>query len=252
MSVALKNSALIMMTRLPRPGRVKTRLAATVGDETAAEFYRLCAERLFRESRRLPQVVRRYIFYADAEDAERVRAWAGDGFRYEAQPAGNLGRRLASAFHTVFEQGARRAVVVGTDVPDLSAGVVERALALLERYPLVIGPDHGGGYYLLGMRMLYDDLFLRDLSWGTNEVFSQTLRIMRDLELVPAFLPVLIDVDTAGDLRRWVEGNAKVATRGSVTVPARGGKSATDRERAERDALLRCGRRALQGMGRRR
>lgn len=243
MSVSLKDSALIMMTRLPRPGRVKTRLAATVGDETAAEFYRLCAEGLFRESQRLPQVVRRYIFYADAEDAARVRAWAGDGFRYEAQPAGNLGRRLASAFYTVFEQGARRAVVVGTDVPDLSAGVIERALALLERYPLVIGPDHGGGYYLLGMRMLYDDLFLRDLSWGTNEVFSQTLRIMRELELVPAFLPVLIDVDTAGDLRRWVEGKASVAIRGNA--------SAASRESAERDALLRCGRRALQELGRR-
>lgn len=225
------DSALIMMTRLPRPGRVKTRLAARVGDEAAAEFYRLCAERLFRESERLPRGVRRYVFYADVEDARRVRAWAGRSFRYEPQPAGNLGRRLATAFRTVFAQGARTAVVVGTDVPDLSAGVVEEALALLERYPLVIGPDHGGGYYLLGMKMLYADLFLRDLAWGTNRVLGHTLRIMRDLDLVPAFLPALVDVDTVGDLRRWVE-------------------EGTRRQKGtERDALLRHARRALRQLG---
>ena len=218
-----ESSALIMMTRLPRPGRVKTRLAATLGDEEAAEFYRLCAERLFRESERLPQRVRRYVFFADAQDEERVRAWAGSSFRYEPQPGGNLGQRLAAAFRTAFEQGASKAVVVGTDVPDLSSGVIEGALGLLERYPLVIGPDHGGGYYLLGMRMLYADLFLRNVAWGTNRVLGRTLNIMRSLDLVPAFLPVLIDVDTGGDLRRWVE----------------------ERESVERDALLRYARRAL-------
>ena len=225
-----KHSALIMMTRLPRPGRVKTRLAATVGDDEAAEFYRLCAEHLFRESERLPRPVWRYVFYADAEDADEVRAWAGGAFRYEPQPAGNLGRRLAAAFRTVFAQGARAAVVVGTDVPDLSAGIVAEALALLARYPAVIGPDHEGGYYLLGMKMLYADLFLRDLAWGTNRVFGHTLRIMRDLDLVPAFLPVLVDVDNVGDLQRWLE--------------SRGGEKYG--EDGERDALLRWGRRALR------
>ena len=210
-----------------------------MGDETAAEFYRLCAERLFRESERLPQDVRRYIFYADEGDAELVQAWAGGAFHYEPQPAGNLGRRLAAAFRTVFEQGVQTAVVVGTDVPDLSAGVVKRALGLLERYPVVIGPDHEGGYYLLGMKMLYADLFLRDMAWGTNRVFGHTLRIMRDLDLVPAFLPVLVDVDTVGDLRRWIEGTLGIAE---------GESSGEGGRRAERDALLRCGRRALRAL----
>ena len=222
-----EGSALIMMTRLPRPGRVKTRLAATLGEEVAAEFYRLCAERVFRESERLPRWVRRYVFFADEQDEESVRAWAGSAFRYEPQAAGNLGRRLAAAFGTVFEQGARRAVVVGTDVPDLSARGIEAALRLLDRYPLVIGPDHGGGYYLLGMRMLYADLFLRDVAWGTNRVLGRTLTIMRSLDLVPAFMPELVDVDTGGDLQRWLEG----------------------RESAERDALLDYARRALELSG---
>lgn len=197
--------ALIMLARYPRPGRVKSRLADTLGDEIAAEFSRLSAERLFAESGRLPPNVRRYLFYADAADAGRMREWVGEELRLQAQVAGTFGQRMAAAFHTAFAEGARKAVIVGSDIPDLSAPLVEEAFRLLDHYPLVIGPDHGGGYYLLGMKMLYQDLFLRDLAWGTARVLERTLRIIQGLELVPAFLPPLIDVDNEGDLRRWLE-----------------------------------------------
>jgi rSAM/selenodomain-associated transferase 1 len=183
-------AALVVLARLPRPGRVKSRLAATLGEEAAMEVYRLCAEQLFGASERLPRQVARYLFYADPEDRAQVQQWAGRGFYY--------------ALRTVFAEGARKAVIVGSDVPDLSAAVIEEAFALLDRYPLVIGPDEGGGYYLLGMKMLYADLFERRVAWGTERVLAQTLRIMQLLELTPAFLPRLIDVDTAGDLRRWL------------------------------------------------
>lgn len=197
--------ALIVLTRYPRPGRVKTRLAATLGDEIAAEFSRLSAERLLAESVRLPENVRRYLFFDDPADAARVRGWVGEELRLQPQVAGTFGERLAATFHTVFAEGARKAVIVGSDIPDLTAALVEEAFRLLDHYPLVIGPDHGGGYYLLGMKMLYQDLFFRDLSWGTGRVLGQTLRIMQELDLVPTFLPPLIDVDNEGDLRRWLE-----------------------------------------------
>ena len=198
------HNALIMLTRYPRPGRVKSRLASTVGDEIAAEFARLCAERLFAESERLPGSVRRYLFFADPADAAAVRRWVGEGLRLEPQIAGNFGRKMSAALHTAFAEGAHKAIIVGSDIPDLSASLLREAFALLDRYPLVIGPDRGGGYYLLGMKALYADLFLRNLAWGTGRVLGQTLRIMQGLDLVPAFLPSLIDVDTEGDLRRWL------------------------------------------------
>ena len=200
-----RRDALIVMARLPRRGQVKSRLAATIGEEGATEVYRLAAERLFEDSGSLPRRVRRYLFYAGAPDERPLRAWAGDAFHFERQRGPDLGHRLAHAFETVFAQGARKAVVVGSDVPDLSADIIEQAFGLLDHYPLVIGPDHGGGYYLLGMKMLYGDLFLRRLTWGTERVYGQTLRIMQALDLVPAVLPQLIDVDLEGDLRRWLE-----------------------------------------------
>lgn len=199
-----QHNALIMLARYPRPGRVKSRLASTVGEETAADVARLCAERLFVESNRLPPSVRRYLFFADPADAQAMRRWAGDDFRLKPQITGNFGGRMAAAFRTAFGEGAHKAVIVGSDIPDLSESLLQDAFHLLDHYPLVIGPDLGGGYYLLGMKMLYADLFLRDVTWGTNRVLAQTLRIMEVLELVPAFLPALIDIDTEGDARRWL------------------------------------------------
>lgn len=204
-----QHNALIMLARYPRPGRVKSRLASTVGEETAADVARLCAEQLFAESVHLPPSVRRYLFFGDPADARKMRRWAGDDFRLQPQVSGDFGGRMADAFHTAFHEGAHKAVIVGSDIPDLSASLLQQAFTLLDHYPLVIGPDRGGGYYLLGMKMLYIDLFLRDVTWGTNRVLAQTLRIMEALELVPAFLPALIDIDTEGDARRWLRSRER-------------------------------------------
>lgn len=199
-------SAIIVLTRLPRAGRVKSRLALTLGDEAAAESYRLTAERLFAECSRLPASVARYLFYADAGDEAAIRAWVGGGFRFVPQHGAHFGRRMRNAFEVVFGEGARKAVIVGSDVPDLTAEIIAEALRLLERYPAVIGPDDGGGYYLLGLKMIYPDLFAGRLPWGTHEVYARTLRLMNGLGLVPAFLPRLIDLDVEGDLWRWLAG----------------------------------------------
>jgi uncharacterized protein len=199
------DAAVIILARLPRRGRVKSRLAATVGDDGAAESYRLMAEHLFEECRRLPPAVARYLFYAGRGDAEAVSAWTGGSFRYVPQSPAGFGRRMMAAFETVFREGARKAVIVGSDIPDLTATIISEALHLLDRYPVVIGPDHGGGYYLLGLKMIYPDLFLRPLPWGTQLICWRTLQIMQELGITPAFLPRLIDVDVEGDLWRWWE-----------------------------------------------
>lgn len=204
--VARPESALIVLARAPRRGQVKSRLAATLGDEAAAEAYRLIAGQLFAECERLDPAIARFLFYAGPGDAALMRAWAGGSFRYVPQRRGGFGQRMMAAFEVVFEEGARKAVIVGSDVPDLSATIITGALRLLDHYPVVIGPDHGGGYYLLGLRMVYPDLFLRNLPWGTHFVYRHTLQIMQGLGITPAFLPRLLDVDVEGDLWHWLEG----------------------------------------------
>lgn len=200
--------ALIIMARHPRVRAVRSRLAQTLGEEVAAEFHRLSAERLFLELERLLLPVQRYLFYAGIEEEAELRGWTGERFLYEAQRGRDRGERLQHALETTFARHSGKAVIVGTDTPDLTAGLIDEALHLLDSYDVVIGPDHSGGYYLLGLKALHKELF-DDIPWGTSRVYGHTLRMIKTLELSLAFLPVLIDVNTEDDLRRWMDADRR-------------------------------------------
>lgn len=202
------DAALIILARHPRAGAARSRLAHTLGEDVAAEFHRLSAERLFLELERLPVPVQRYLFYTGNDDEAALRRWTGGGFQFELQRPSSRGERLRQAFATIFARRYRKVVVVGTDIPDLTSGLIDEALHLLETYDAVIGPDHNGGYYLLGLRALHHELF-HDVPWGTSRVYGHTLRMIKALDLSLAFLPVLVDVNTEDDLRRWMEGDRR-------------------------------------------
>jgi rSAM/selenodomain-associated transferase 1/rSAM/selenodomain-associated transferase 2 len=194
--------SLIIFARFPLPGKVKTRLARDIGDERAAEFYRSSAEHVFQESARLSERVQRYLFYADAHDSKEIQNWAGTQFNFVAQVGSNIGERLEHAFGTVFEHGSQKAIVLATDVPGISADIIDEAFRALDSCDTVLGPCPDGGYYLLGMKRLHKELFT-DIPWSTNEVLNKTLNVMRKLGLTVSLLPALADIDTEEDLQRW-------------------------------------------------
>ncbi len=200
-------TSLLLFGRLPRPGRVKTRLADQVGDEQAAIFYRLCAEHLIQQCQALPDGWERFFCYADAEDGAEVQRWVGPQFCTLAQVGEDLGQRLAHALAFVFRRGAEKAVVMATDVPDLSAQIMVEAMHCLDQHDVVLGPCSDGGYYLLGAKRLHRELFA-GIPWSTDQVLDATLSIIRNLGLSVAILPVLGDIDTAEDLREWQSGAA--------------------------------------------
>ena len=202
------DAALIILARHPRRGAAGSRLARTLGMDVATEFHRLSAERLFLELERLPFPVQRYLFYSGDDDKAALRNWTGDRFEYELQQGGDRGERLHHALMTIFAKRMHKAVIVGTEIPDLTAGLIDEALHLLDSYDVVIGPDHSGGYYLLGMKALHEELF-DNVPWGTSRVYGHTLRMIKALDLSLAFLPVLVDVDSEDDLRRWMEGDRR-------------------------------------------
>jgi rSAM/selenodomain-associated transferase 1 len=193
----------LVFVRAPEAGRVKTRLAATLGAEGALRVYRRLAEHTLREARAVGGEVRVHFTPADAGD--EVRAWLGDGPRYLPQSAGDLGARMEAAFRTAFEDGAERVVIIGSDLPELSAALLRRAFGALETHPAVIGPARDGGYYLLGMRTMIGGLF-DAIPWSTDQVLARTLDRLRAAGIEPAFLDTLSDVDEMDDLPAgWAE-----------------------------------------------
>ena len=197
-----RSSALLVFVRTPRPGKVKTRLARSLGADKAAEFYRLCSDAVLQEVGQLSGKVEKYVSFAEPIDKYEMEQLYGLGFKVVVQEGETLGQRLCNAFSMVLENGARKVVIVASDVPDLSARIMEKAIGGLDDSDVVIGPCYDGGYYLIGMKELHDELF-HNIAWGTERVCQQTLDAAEENGLSVQQLPILIDIDTEADLRQW-------------------------------------------------
>lgn len=191
---------LLVFVKAPRPGRVKTRLARDVGAETAARIYRRMGRAVVDAVSDGPWKVRIYYTPTDAE--EEVRDWLFEGgaepLEMADQSPGDLGERMRRALEEGLGE-AERVCVIGTDAPDLDAGLVDVAFRSLEGHDVVLGPALDGGYYLLGLRAPQPELF-REIPWSTDQVLNRTLERAAGLGLTCALLPSLSDVDTLEDL----------------------------------------------------
>jgi len=199
---------LLVFTRYPGPGNVKTRLIPALGRQGAADLHRQMTEHLLGEARKLQgihPVSIRICF--DGSDEQRMQTWLGPEWDYALQGSGDLGRRMAAAFGSGFREGSERAVLVGTDVPDLTAPILYQAFRELESRDLVLGPAEDGGYYLIGLnRSVLERAPTRlfsGVSWGTSTVLDQTLRIADGMGLSRSFTDRLVDVDRPEDLGSW-------------------------------------------------
>lgn len=195
---------LLIFARPPEFGRVKTRLAASIGPVAALAVY----EELLALTRAAADGVaaRKTLWLAPAAPAAPAALWPGAGYAQRVQPAGDLGARMAAAFTAAFAGGAPAAILIGTDCPGLRAAHLEAAFAQLATHDVVLGPAADGGYYLLGMKTFIPDFFV-DKPWSTAAVRAATLADARRLGLRVAQLPTLRDVDTADDLRAWRAGS---------------------------------------------
>ncbi|MDO7875900.1 TIGR04282 family arsenosugar biosynthesis glycosyltransferase [Hymenobacter sp. ASUV-10] len=191
---------LIIFARQPVLGRVKTRLAADIGDTAALAVYRelLTITATAVGAAGIPATV----WLADAPDLPTAELPEWPGLPWLLQPAGDLGHRMAAAFATAFVAGASAVAIIGTDCPGLRAAHLEQAFELLQHHDIVLGPATDGGYYLLAMKELHMLLFANK-EWSTATVRAATLADAARLGLRVALLPQLADVDTVADLRAW-------------------------------------------------
>lgn len=192
---------MLVFVRAPEPGRVKTRLAAAIGAEGALRVYKRLAEHTVAEVRALAaEDVEVRVHYTPADAGDAVREWLGDGPVYLPQAeSGDLGVRMGDAFAGAFAAGVERVVIVGSDLPELTAALLRRAFEALDAHPAVLGPARDGGYYLLGMRRMIGGIF-SGVPWSTSDVLAATLERFHAAGVEPAMLEELADVDEVEDL----------------------------------------------------
>ena len=199
----MSGSALVVFLKHPRPGGVKTRLAAAIGAQAAADLYRALAERVLEATTPAAGDYERLVFFDPPESLPQMRDWL-PGVRLMAQSGDDLGARMADAFARAFARGASRVAIVGTDAPGVSRATVREALSALDTADVVIGPADDGGYYLIALRAPRPELFA-GIEWSTPGVRGQTLARAAAAGLSVRELARLRDVDTLEDLRaEWL------------------------------------------------
>jgi rSAM/selenodomain-associated transferase 1 len=194
-------NALIIFVRNPELGKVKTRLAADVGDENALLIYKKLLQHTFEITQQ--SQAHKFIFYADKIEPDDM--WQQENYFKLLQDEKDLGNRMQSAFENIFKKGYNKVCIIGSDCFELSADMIDKSFANLATYDLVIGPANDGGYYLLAMRNEVKDVF-KNIDWSTERVFQQTIDIIQQKKYSYTLLDILNDVDTVTDVPQpWKE-----------------------------------------------
>lgn len=195
-----KRDVLIIMTRLPREGRNKTRLIPELGPAGATAMHeRLALHTIGRASAFImlnPNIALRIL--VEGGTATEAQEWLGGGDCRE-QTSGDLGARLHSAVHDAFTDGARRVIVIGTDCPSIDENILTESFQILEKTDLVFGPAADGGYYLVGLSQECPQVF-ENIEWGGPKVLAQSLDAAHTAKCKTVLLSVLEDVDVPDDL----------------------------------------------------
>jgi uncharacterized protein len=191
----MKPELLIIFYRNPELGKVKSRLAATIGEERALAIYLKLASftRSVTSAINCDQVVY-YSNFIDREDN-----WSNDKYFKHLQKGDELGSKMRHAFETAFIQGYKRVCIIGTDCLELTSDILNEAFEVLKKNDSVIGPAFDGGYYLLGMNRFIPEVF-NSKKWSTSSVCNDTIEDLKRLQLSYHLLSTLHDIDSESDL----------------------------------------------------
>ncbi|MDB4098735.1 TIGR04282 family arsenosugar biosynthesis glycosyltransferase [Polaribacter sp.] len=189
----MSKNLLLVFTRNPALGKVKTRLAKTVGDKTALEIYTFLLERTRDIAAKV--TADKAVYYSVKIRENDI--WDVTIFQKHLQVGEDLGIRMLHAFKNGFKAGYEKVMIIGSDLYDLTAETIENAFIALEKNEVVIGPAEDGGYYLLGMNSLEEKVF-KNKDWGTKTVRKDTLEDLKDKKVF--LLGELNDVDVFEDI----------------------------------------------------
>lgn len=192
-----QDKTLIIFARAPMLGGVKTRLAATIGDQRARDVYQRLSRKIISELAGAPQW--KTFIAATPQPCLRHRMFASATAIVMDQGRGDLGDRMARALQTA---GAGSTILVGTDIPGLNVQRIQEAFKLLAERDVVFGPAEDGGYWLVGSRKpdIVSRMF-KSVRWSTEHALSDTLANLHNGRV--GILTKLRDLDDFSDLNEF-------------------------------------------------
>lgn len=200
-----KHNLLMIFAKNPEKGKVKTRLAKTIGAQKALEVYQELL--VVTKSVTDPLPVDKQIWYSRYISDSDLWSSPGEGnqgvsavYKKRLQHGKTLGHRMKNAFKDAFARDYQKVIIIGSDCCSLTSEHLKRAYRLLDGHRVVIGPARDGGYYLLGMSQFFPEVF-EGKQWSTPSVCRDTIQQLEQWNVSYQLLPVLNDIDTEADLK---------------------------------------------------
>lgn len=194
------STALIIFQKNFFLGKVKTRLAKTVGDAKALEVYKTLVEKTYDQ---IPtDLLDVHIYFGST--IERINHPLHESASFHIQSGDDLGARMVSAFESIFSLGYEQVLIIGTDCPFITGEIYQMAIEILNRKDYVIGPANDGGYYLLGAKESPKEI-MQNIAWSTDTVLKSTLDSIETEGKFYGLLEVLTDIDDGEDFKQFEE-----------------------------------------------
>ncbi len=191
-----------IFTKAPVPGKVKTRLIPTLGEDDAAKLYQSLLNRTL-ETAKQAGIANVQLWCTPTIEHSYLKACA-DRFSVglRLQEGNDLGERMYFAVEDSLNRG-NYVLIIGADCPELSADDLHLAYRKLrQKHDIVLGPAEDGGYYLIGVKSVRNELFT-DIQWGSSKVLSTTRDRLKKMDLSSFELCERWDVDRPEDLERF-------------------------------------------------
>ncbi len=197
-----RDIVVIIFARRPRVGHVKTRLAKTIGSRLATKIYSILLKRTLQQIAKV-KYVRKILMPSNVEDVKWFRSkYSCSGWLIRPQARGSLGERMSRAINFELSKG-RAVILVGSDVVTGQLQDIEKTRDLLNQgMDAVIGPALDGGYWLIGMRSKFSNIF-QGIKWGQSTVCDATVEKLKEENCHFILLPPRQDLDRAQDLLQF-------------------------------------------------
>lgn len=188
--------AIIMFTRVPIPGKTKTRLEGYLSKQQCANIHSAFLKDIYISCSKTNKDI--FIFYTPVDNVDILEKLLGEN-KYYPQTGESLGDKMFNAINLVLNKGYNSCVLIGCDIPEINENILNNAFEKLKKVDVVLGPTFDKGYYLVAMKSPYKSVFQNKV-YGTGNVLLETTLKIKEDSLTFDFVDTLLDIDEKEDV----------------------------------------------------
>jgi rSAM/selenodomain-associated transferase 1 len=212
-----QETCILLFVKYPDKGKVKMRLSVDLDEEIVQELYRCFVCDILTTVKKIDSQL--FICFLPVEAQKKFQKWLGSTLLFLPQNGADLGERMKNSFIDVFTKGFQRAILIGSDSPDLPKKYIKQAFTILQTKNMVLGPTVDGGYYLIGFNTYtFTPSVFEDIPWGNQTVFQETMTKIKQAHRSLGLLPIWSDVDTIVDLKHLIQRAENTSFKSSRTM----------------------------------